>query len=383
MLLGKTAGIELEFEDLPPDHVSSLVRAINNEFISWGLTRDASCEMQGKFTKAEDGRIVKIFGEFPHTSPKRLGGELRTNLLDLSQEKALRNSLEKICVGLREMGESQQSLRAGIHIHINSGQMTLEMLRSLTKTASFLEPVFFGLGGMGYQFRGFQNNYTYSRPITKFGPTVVKVPGGLAQSLNVKDCFEAQKFEEFFEKWGDTYQNNGMHMFPSRYCWFNLSSVIQRGSAEFRIFNKSLNPDKIWAITKFCSEVVGFSIKHSFTKNYLERFSENSIYDISGITEISNIFEEFALTWELGEIKNILRQLINQAHFSTIQPDPNYYFSHLFFHANGDRTRRHWEISEYRPKLIPKETVKKPKFFDSHSIQTIDLSPFNPKGLRF
>jgi len=383
MYLGKTAGIEFEYEDLPPEEVQFLVKKLSNREISWGLTRDASCESRGSIIKNSSGRVISLFGNTEIISSRRLGGELRSNLIDLTQEKTIRKNLENLCDGFYRLGETEQSLRAGIHIHINVGQMTLEMLRSLIKTACILEPVFFALGGMGYQLRGFQNNYTYSRPITKYGPGCVRIPRGYAQSVNVKECFEAKKIEEFFEKWGDTYRNQGSHMFPARYCWFNPCSISQRGSIEFRIFNKTLNPDKIWSVAKFCSEVVGYSIKHSYTTGYLDSFEENSIYDVNTISEISRIFDNFAIAWRIGEIEILLRKLINQVHENTIRPDPNFYFSHLFFHDSGDRTITHWENSTYSPVKIPKERIKRPKFYDSHLITREMLSPFNIEGLRF
>jgi hypothetical protein len=380
MFIGESIGIEFEVEDFPIRNFSFPA----TRKIQWGVTSDASCESTRRVIQ-NYGKYIDIWGSGSSNFGKqqKVGGEIRSSIIDFADE-SVKDNLKSLLEYFKTLGESPFSYRAGIHIHINIQQISLSMLKSLLKTAAILEPVFFAVGGMGYKFRGFQNNSVYCRPITRFGPPVVKVNGGYGQCFILEDVFKSETIEEFLTRWGDTYRQSRDHMFPSRYTWFNPTPLANRGSIEFRIFNKTLDVEKLWSAIVLCSEMVKYSIKHSFTKGYLKDFRMNSIYDVESIQDILDMFREFHTSWDMGwENVEMLEHLIDISDLESYTIEKGFMFSHLMFHASGDRTLRHWDgDSSYSPALIPKNLVKTPVFFDHHNLREYHMNPFHKDCIR-
>lgn len=361
-------GVEIEY-----DTVSRRDIKLPSGF---NFTSDASVESNR--WQLGDIRVWKSSNKIPLQSV-RAGGEIKSVILGIDN---IKTHLEDLCYTLKNAGESPKSVRAGIHIHLNAPDLTLNMLKSLVKTGAILEPVFFALGCMGYKYRGITNNSTYCRPITAFGPPVVpKASGGLAQVVNLQNVWSAETRDDFFYFWGDAQNqvHSGGHMFPVRYLWLNFASLLTQNTVEFRIFNKSLCSEKIWAVAVFCNEILKYSVKHSFTKKYMNTWDENSIYYVNEKPNVLEIFNEFVYNWGMPEEAiDILRCLLDDADYDSIKVEPGFFYTHLQFHASGNMCRDHWKKEKNEIGTIPHSLVNKPVFFDSHNITSTQLLRMSP-----
>ena len=272
-------------------------------------------------------------------------------------------------------GENPKSYRAGFHVHVNT-PYNLVILKSIIRLARHLEQVFFLLGGMGYDYRGKQNDSIYCRPITKYGPVCVNIyPRSFGQVFTAKDLLESKTIDEFKERYGD-YTNLNPHVgryMPVRYHWINLKPMFEQGSLEFRVFNKSLNPHFLWAIIEFCKNFVHYVIKSSFqTLKEDGLLKENSIFDIEGTeTDRKNIIKTFDKFIELSglvekpNVVEILYDIMNQSDIKAINLPEEYVFTHLLNYNGEDRCPRHWsDPINYTPNKITRSLIKSPNYID-------------------
>lgn len=361
-----SSGLEIEVEDVLPE----ALKKVTTETFNFNLTHDASCERNEQFLgKYPVSNVPKRFQ--PYLKRERVGFEIVTSIIDTDNEKEFLKDLTKITDALSSAGESQHSFRAGIHCHINMAVNT-RILKKLAELGSHLEQVFFLLGGMGYEYRGSKNDSTYCRPITKFGPPCVKYKSSFAQVFNTNDLYKAQNSTEFGERYGDIFIQGGKHYFPVRYTWLNLSRLFfeRLGSLEFRIFNKSLNPEKIVAVMEFCRLFSQAAILESIKPT--KKWEENSIYDIKTRDNILDTFSSFIEDTGLaiGE-KNldILKVILKQTPLESIILPQKYIYSHLMYLTRGDATSNHWEKSKYKPETIPSNKISVPKFVDIHVLE--------------
>ena len=373
-------GLEIEVEDV----TSRVLENVKTSAFDISIHGDASCEGYSNFLGS-----YKV-SEYPDSLQKyvkktKVGFELVTSIIK-SNEGDILKDLIKITQALASAGESAQSFRAGIHVHINMGT-NLKILKKIIELGSHLEQVFFLLGGMGYEYRGSKNDSTYCRPITKFGPPCVKTRRGFAQCFTVGELLESNNSTEFGEKYGDIFNQGGNRYFPVRYTWLNLSNLFseRRGSLEFRIFNKSLNPEKIFAIMEFCRLFSQSTILESIKPSKLE-WEMNSIYDIKDKESVIATFNEFLETMGLDletKTQNILIAIMNQTPLESVIHEKQYIYSHLMHLTRGDQTSQHWSgRTKYNPELIGTSQIAVPKFVDIHVLDNQENNSPGVSGSR-
>lgn len=368
LLLIESVGIEIELENIRRRDFQSM---FGYENVTFHTTSDASCE---SILPTHDR--IPIVGDIRNVaySNRTYGLELVSNIIDTSMPYL--DSLKKMTSDLISMGESPRSYRAGFHVHINT-PINLKVLKSICRLGRNLEQVFFLLGCMGYDYRGFRNDSTYCRPITKWGPVCVPTKDDkYAQVFNSLDLIRSKSIQEFKTKYGDHLNITGRYI-PLRYHWLNLTTLFSQGSLEFRIFNKSLDPTILYAIIEFCKSFSLYAIESSFKESQADgMMGINSVFDVD-IHDKEKIIEKFEAFVDVSNLKEkqdvveTLYFLLSSGEIESIILPKTYVFSHLQFHALGNRVRTHWpKRKDYPTTFVDEGLIKRPNFVDRHNLNS-------------
>lgn len=359
--LGETCGIEMEF-----DNLNENIQAPDN----WRKTHDASIQTDVLFTSlgiSLDRNIPPEVSRIVNFSTGTSGVEIVSPILDTSSEDLIDQIKDMTNMALRN-GENLQSERSGIHFHISLPFPTLTTLKAILRLGKHFESLFFTLGGMGYSFRGIKNDSVYCRPITRSGPPCVNYRGNYAQSFFVEDLLKTKTREEFWYLYGDC-PNHTDRYNPVRYTWLNLYPMNPygqyRGTLEFRIFNKSLNPLFVYSNLILCKKFVELVLRSSYSSmKELNLMDEMSVYD-SSITK-EDLFRQLLKFHELVEfdppVLNSLMKILELTPITKLEE--KYIFTHL-----RNRLPDYWSNYNYSPKLIQSDLVHKPKFVDIHVLR--------------
>jgi len=362
--LGETCGIEFETEEITPN---VLVHG-------WKNTHDASIESDTYVLNSFGGITVKK--ENIDENLLRLlsyqnivvGTELVSPILDVENNETL-EMIKKLVSTVFENGESAQGKRCGIHFHISLPNPSLTILKTILRLGRYFEALFFTLGGMGYEFRGVENDSTYCRPITQTGPVCVPFKGDFVQIFNIDDLLKTKTREEFWYLYGDC-QNHSSRYNPIRYHWLNLYPMNPysnyRGTLEFRIFNKTLNPLYIYSSLKLCKNFVQLVLNSSYStlkgQNFLD---ENSVYNPT-ITK-NDLQKHLLRLHELTEFDDITLEILMTILDRSPQTilNPGYIHSHIRG-LNNDYWRS--ERINYNPRSIETK-IKRPRYVDIHVLR--------------
>lgn len=356
---GETIGIEFECDNLCSDEINRW-RQNNPE---WRTTRDASVETD--VTNFGPVNITKYANNtyLPERSKRTIGTEILSPILD--SNKCFSDIL-KLTTYLEEAGESSESERSSIHFHISLSSPSLKVLKTIIRLGRHFETLFFYLGGMGYKFRGVSNDSIYCRPITSYGPSCVPYRGEYAQCFNLPDLIKIpEDVESFWAIYGDSYNHTDKYS-PVRYTWLNLLPMFSysqtfKGTLEFRIFNKSLNPFYIYSAMYICKKFcqLALSMGYSDFKN-LDMLKTLSIYE-NGKGLALNLLDKFHELADISEIMDVARKIV------VATPDIN--LPGTYVHTHKQISGRYWEVSNYTPKIIPKKEIKKPIYVDIHVLR--------------
>lgn len=373
-------GIELEVEKISQGTLASYHPiTLNLESFRWSVTHDASCETPARQIGGIPAEISEELLQVGNFSSMTLGGELVSSIMDVGREKNYDIELRNLCRFLRSWGESEKSYRAGIHIHVNC-PINLEFLKNFLLLGAHLEQVFFLLGGMGYDFRGERNDSTYCRPITKFGPPCVPVNRGYAQCFTIKDLLAAENLDDFQIRYGNHNRFTGTKYVPMRYTWLNLKSLFERGSLEFRIFNKTLNYHYIWAVAEFCRNFVWAAMLLTFKPEALT-LVENSAFDLKGEGDREKIIRDFTEFCNITKIDikavNYLLEILSSSKIPVLEN--KFIYSHLMHLTRGSVINTHWTNDNYHPATISEDKIKIPNFVDIHVLNNSSRRSSSPR----
>lgn len=324
----------------------------------WNETHDASCETPVNvdrrtgivYKKAQPGKTTTVI----------VGSEFVSKVIDTTTENV--QEMVKGLVGyLSDCGEMPESTRSGIHFHISMPN-GLKVSKSVLRVASHLEQVFYYLGGMGYEHRGVSNDFTYCRPITGPGPSCIISPrtGNPVQCFVLSDLLRATNTRDFWNRYGGIIMDNppGKY-FPIRYNWVTLYNLLNKGTVEFRVFNKSLNPRFILATLEFSRRVCETALYNS---SFVSSLVENSIYDEHNKDHVLTTFRSFVnesrMALDLRMYKT-LETII--ARTPDIKVERKYYYTHLrnfeWTGFNNGYTTPDVEHQVYRPNFIDVHTL--------------------------
>jgi hypothetical protein len=345
-------GIEIESEGIIP---GNLPRDLRNFFSE---THDASIETPN--VRVNPDNRMQIFEDPEQILPDFLmstaGTEFVSRVLNIQTPEDKR-AIYKLCGWMCSSGELEQSDRAGIHVHISMGY-DQRILLNLTRLTSYLEQVFYYIGGMGYKHRGLKNDFTYCRPITEFGPSVIRA-NKYYQVFTVPGLLKTKTEREFFDAYGGiNIENPPGKYYPVRYNWFTFFPLLSKGTVEFRVFNKTLNPQYIWSIIHLSRKVCEVALHPSEDLNLLPI---NSIYHKHNKDDVFKALVNFSRMSNLDT--EILRSLLDiLERVPEIHPTNQYVFTHL----PVDRFSISYRYTE--PYYIHTRDVKEPYFVDSHRL---------------
>ncbi len=334
----------------------------------WNISRDASIESDCYYSFGKrittSNRKLKF-----NLTRKIMGSEITSPIFDYDNDD-YEKEIKNICNIILSEGESLESYRGGIHIHFSFKEKKVSILKKILKLGLYLEDVFFSIGGMGYNHRGFYNDYTYFRPLTDFGPVVVPDENeNYYQIYHMADVLKAKNIWEFLVRWGDMYNLSGNRYIPIRYTWLNLYNIFtQKQTIEFRVFNKTLNYKYICMAIELCKLFV-----ETINNNVMIENEINSLYKYREKNEIITTYNKWLNNLPVKENTYKLGlYLIEKSNLETIRPQKEYVFSHLLYHRRGNKCPYHWVELYYRPSNgIIDGDIKIPNFLDIHNLREL------------
>ncbi len=359
-ILAETIGFELECENIYRHRLPKLPSGFNT-------TGDASVESESLMLR---GIPVVLHGESKALKFNSgvIGTEILSSVIDTNKNYLV--ILKELCSTLLSLGESEQSKRAGIHVHV-SFINNIRILKSALEVGAWLEDVFFLLGGLGYEFRGIENDATYCRPITLFGPPIVSDHNeNLYPCFVLEEVLESRDMEEFRTRLGDLVALHGNRYIPIRYMWLNFYNVYSsQCTIEFRTWNKTLDPMAIYMAIEVCKGFTQFAISRAYSKS--EPLPMNSVYHNRDKGEIIETFLKFANDVGLtSHVMSIALELLEKTPISGLDLPKVYTYSHLRFHRGGRKDPNHWSHTGYRPSIkVESHEVRVPVFLDSHNLR--------------
>jgi hypothetical protein len=249
-----TLGVEIETDVVTQQMAARIVDTFSRG--EFKVDRDASVESPAFRTRGGASILTR---KFAGTGVQKavLGSEIVSAPLKLED---FRIAVRNLTMYLRTSGEPEISKRSSIHIHVGC-RSDLYILKNALRLFQHIEPLFYRLGGMGYNFRGIYNSSIYCRPLSiRSGPPVVKGENGRLYSIfNPADLLEADSVEKFWYIMGIDPNRAGRYH-PSRYFGLNLFSTILHGTLEFRFFNKTLNHNKICSVAALCQGITEWAV---------------------------------------------------------------------------------------------------------------------------
>lgn len=171
------------------------------------------------------------------------GGELVGPPLDFDNPEH-REQVTTAVNALRAAGCTTDS-QAGIHVHIDTTGLTVEHIAAVARVYTKFEDVLYRVASSGW--RSVRSGaWTYAKPLTQTQVTALakcKTESALLRAYYGSDEHSARARA--------AYHGDG-----ARYYGLNLHSWFYRKTIEFRIFNSSLNPERIQGYIAICVALV-------------------------------------------------------------------------------------------------------------------------------
>lgn len=197
-------GVEVEFAGSREAAVAALRQA--------GIRAELRNGHQGHGT---DSWYVKTDGSVMN------GGEMVSPPLDFDSEA----DREQVSAALRALAASgaQTTAAAGVHVHVDAGDLTARQIGAVAMNFCKFEDVLYRIASSGWaSIRAGVS--TYARPYND------QMKTGIARARTERSLFQA---------YGAGHS--------SRYHGLNLHSWATRRTIEFRVFNTTLNPERLQA----------------------------------------------------------------------------------------------------------------------------------------
>lgn len=219
-------GIEIEF--------GGSVQDVLNELYADGLAASSSISSYVGFSQTH--WTVK------RDASVRNGGELVSPPMEFT-DQASRDSVDRAVACLRRAG-ARPIADAGIHVHIESTNFTPKEISSVTRVWSRYEDAIYRLASSGWAtLRNGARNY--ARKLTQEQKT------GLASARSVTALQRA-----YYQTSGDLSYTVRNHGHGARYYGLNLHSHWYRGTIEFRVFNSSVNSERVQMYIALCHAIM-------------------------------------------------------------------------------------------------------------------------------
>lgn len=359
-------GIELEFSNIDRN-TPKFKSYLANHFPHFRRAHDASCESPSYLLNKLNVPIIKIESQKDFDTLSQLiyvsviGGEIISPVCN-SKEDQLRKDVENICKMLIKFGETENTPRGSLHVHINvTSDIPLYAILNLLKLEAFFEAILYRLSSMGRMNRGTLNNYIFQRPFLGKGPPVVRgnKSGEYYPIISYDDLLNSSSKAEFFSKYGDAiyHGNNGVRYITSRYMCVNFYPILTQGSFEFRTANKTLNPLYILAWIDFCKAIVekAFSSRNSSEYDRIKRpLHENRVITTEEFLDSISILPNIDVTTR-ATLKRIW------------ESSPTPLFDNQWIHCHLENPTNYGDI--YHPPIITDiSSIKKPLVTNVHNL---------------
>lgn len=223
--------------------------------------------------------IVKSDGSVPR------GGEMVGPPLNFDDESD-REQVTRAINAIRDAG-CTTSEAAGIHIHVDASDLTPEQIAYVVRSFAKFEDVIYRIASSGWTTIR-HGARQYARPLA---PEVVQ---------RLSKCKTMDQLGRTWYGGGRDWQyQSSNHGDMSRYAGLNLHSWFYRKTIEFRVFNSSLNPERVQGYIAICVALVEDARRNN-------RRSIGKCYALggmlSGSTNEKNAFHRFqqVLRYEAG-----------------------------------------------------------------------------------
>lgn len=171
------------------------------------------------------------------------GAELVSPPLDFDSASD-RNKVDTAIAALQLGGASTHN-SAGIHVHIDASDLSAQQVANVGRFMFKFEDVIYRIASSGWTRLRPAGMNNYCKP----------VPEEMVRRL----C-KVRDLDGFYRAWYGSVQDGlhfrNSHYHESRYHGLNLHSWCYRGTIEFRIFNSSLNPDRVQAYIALSMAIV-------------------------------------------------------------------------------------------------------------------------------
>jgi len=301
MTVHRKFGVELEFGG----NMSAAITAIRDAGLSERSSRHGYMgHSDSEFILKEDGSVYD-------------GGEMVSPPLWFDSEED-RDKVTRAVDALRDAG-MRPIESAGCHIHVDASDLTFEQVKCVIRSFHKFEDVIYRLASSGWESIR-RAAYTYATPLSD----------GYVEKL-----VKARTREEMMCAWyghrPDEYSyassNSRDHGHASRYAAFNLHSYFYRGTIEFRVFNSTMNPDRVQAYIALCMGLVADAVNGN-RRSINKRYALGGMY--RGETKESNAFHRLqqVLRYEAGMSLEDMKRMTMAWKDSRPQPSHNFSFRH-------------------------------------------------------
>lgn len=278
--MSRMVGVEVEYIGDVPAVIDALRAAglssrnsissyMGHSSDEWITKRDASVSARGEYN-------------YPDPRANFSGGELVSPPMDFD-DPTTREAITKAVMVLQTTGAYPND-SAGIHVHVECRDLSVKQIAAVVKNFYKFQDVIYRLASSGHR--------TMRSGAASYAP-----PIGEARVRRIAAARTMQELQLAYT--GDRHYNPRNHGDSSRYCGINLHSYFYRGTIEFRVFNSSVNPERVQAYVAMCVALVEDARRGKSR-------SINKVYALggmqSGATNEKNAYHRFAqvLRYEAG-----------------------------------------------------------------------------------
>lgn len=206
------------------------------------------------------------------------GGEMVSPILDIDDPESRAQATTAINV-LRTSGATTCPA-AGIHVHIDGTDLTAEQVAGVARCFAKFEDCIYRVASSGWQsIRSGATNYAKPMP-----ETMVKA---LAKAKTADQVGKA--YYQTPDAASAQYRYRTHHD-SARYFGLNLHSWFYRKTIEFRVFNSSLNPERVQGYIGMCMAIVQDS-RNGFKRSVNKRYALGDM--ASGVANEKNARHRF------------------------------------------------------------------------------------------
>jgi len=205
------------------------------------------------------------------------GGECVSPVLDIDNPEH-REQVTKAIAVLKSAGAVTDE-SAGIHVHIDGSGMDAKQVAAVARIFTKFEDCIYRVATSGWE-RMRSGGSRYCRPLEY----------AVAQKIA-----KAKTLEQVADAYYGTNRGHGMqrgqsHHDHARYCGINLHSWFYRQTIEFRVFNSSLNPERVQGYIGMCMAMVQ-DARNGRTRSINRRYALGGMAD--GTTNEANARHRF------------------------------------------------------------------------------------------